>query len=158
MRSLPLAILLLLSLRGFAQARPNCALRPASLAQMRHCYRPLLVFSPAANDPRLLKQQSALDSAADDMMDRFVLLLPVLVRKDGYESPLDTPYQLLSQKEIAAAREHFHVLNNQFAVFLLGEDGSIKLYSAAPISITRLNHLIDAMPDRKIEMQRPHAN
>jgi hypothetical protein len=41
---------------------------------------------------------------------------------------------------------------------LLGEDGSIKFRSTVPVIISRLNSLIDAMPDRKVEMARPHAN
>ena len=158
MRLLPLAILLLAPAILPAQARPDCALRPESLIQMRHCYRPLLVFSPSATDPRLLQQQSALDQGADDMMDRFVLFTPVVTKFTNYQPPLDTPYVLLGQKELAAIRNHFQIPENQFTVLLLGEDGSIKLRSAAPVTIPRLNDLIDAMPDRQLEMQRPHAN
>ncbi len=77
---LPLAILLLAPLFTHAQARPECALKPKTLTQMRRCYRPLLVFSPSATDARLIKQQSELDEAADDMMDRFVLFVPVLTK------------------------------------------------------------------------------
>jgi hypothetical protein len=158
MRILPLAILLLAPLFAQAQARPDCALRPASLTQMRHCYRPLLVFSPSATDARLVKQQSTLDEAADDMMDRFVLFTPVITKSTNYQPPLDTPYALLSQKELAAIRNHFQIPENQFIILLLGEDGTIKLRSTTPVTINRLNALIDAMPDRQLEMQRPHAN
>ncbi len=153
-----LAILLLTSAAAFSQASLKCATRPETLAQMRHCYRPLLVFSPTGKDPRLLKQQAYLDSAADDMMDRFVLFLPVPAKTDGYQPPLDTPYEVLSSKEQAAIRASFHVPGNEFSIYLLGEDGRIKLKSTQPVSVTRLNRLIDAMPERKIEMQRPHAN
>lgn len=153
-----LAILFLAPVFTQAQARPDCALKPTTLTQMRRCYRPLLVFSPGATDARLIKQQSSLDEAADDMMDRFVLFVPVLVKSTNYQPPLDTPYALLSSKELAAIRDRFQVPENQFTVLLLGEDGTIKLRSTTPVTISRLNSLIDAMPDRKIEMQRPHAN
>lgn len=158
MRFLPLAILVFAAVSMQAQARPSCALRPESLTQMRHCYRPLLVFSPNASDARLVKQQSILDNAADDMMDRFVLFVPVLTKSSNYQSPLDTPYVLLSEKESGAIRNRFRVPENEFVVLLLGEDGAIKLRSTIPVTISRLNSLIDAMPDRKLEMQRPHAN
>lgn len=158
MRPLPLAILLLAPAMLPAQARPNCALRPASLTQMRHCYRPLLVFSPSATDARLIKQQSTLDQGADDMMDRFVLFTPVVTKFAKYQPPLDTPYVMLSQKQLTAIRSQFQIPEDQFTVLLLGEDGTIKLRSATPVTITRLNDLIDDMPDRKLEMQRPHAN
>jgi hypothetical protein len=157
-RILSLAILLLASMPLLAQARPDCALRPISLAQMLHCYRPLLVFSPNATDPRLIKQQSALDAAADDMMDRFVLFLPLAAKAEGYNPPLDTPYMLLERKEVAAIRDRFRIPDNRFTVLLLNEDGRIKLRSSEPVPIKRLNSLIDAMPNRKVERQRPHAN
>ena len=125
---------------------------------MRHCYRPLLVFSPSATDARFVKQQSTLDEGADDMMDRFVLFTPVVTKFTDYQPPLDTPYALLSRKELAAIRNHFQIPENQFTVLLLGEDGAIKLRSTTPVTITHLNELIDGMPDRQLEMQRPHAN
>lgn len=92
------------------------------------------------------------------MMDRFVLLLPVAPQSAGYKPPLDTPYALLNQKELTSIRSRFQVPENQFTVLLLGEDGGIKLRSNAPVAVSRLNSLIDAMPDRKVEMERPHAN
>jgi hypothetical protein len=156
---LPLAMLILfMPVALAAQARPTCALRPTTLAQTRHCYRPIIVFSPDADDPRLKKQQSSMDEAADDMMDRFVLLLPVLTKSTNYQAPLDTPYAILNNKERDNLRTRFHVPDNQFSVLLLGEDGLVKLRSSAPVSVDRMNALIDAMPDRKAEMQRPHAN
>ena len=157
-RILSLAILLFAPVLLQAQARPDCALRPTSLTQMRHCYRPILVFSPTTTDPRLIKQQSTLDTAADDMMDRFVLFLPIVPKFAAYTPPLDTPYMLLSQKELTAIRNRFHIPDNRFIVLLLNEDGIIKLRSSEPVPITRLNSLIDAMPNRKVERQRPHAN
>ena len=99
-----------------------------------------------------------IDEAADDMMDRFVLFIPIVTKSTNYQPPLDTPYSLLNQKELTAIRSRFQVPENQFTVLLLGEDGSIKFRSTVPVTISRLNSLIDAMPDRKVEMARPHAN
>lgn len=141
-----------------AQASPKCQVRPATLAAMRHCYRSLLVFSPRANDPRLKKQGEILDNDADDMMDRFVMLTPVLPSAKGYSAPLDTPYVVLSTKEMQSIRERFHIPADSFLVLLLGEDGQEKLRSPRPISAERLNALIDATPERKIERERPHSN
>ena len=143
---------------AFAQANPRCEVQPKTLAAMRSCYRPLLVFSPRVNDPRLKEQVSILDEAADDMMDRFVMLTPVFPDSAGYQTPLDTPYVVLSGKQMKMIRERFHIPESSFQVLLLGEDGSVKLSSPKPISVTRLNTLIDAMPSRKIERERRHAN
>ena len=130
---------------------------------MRGCYRPLLVFAPTAGDRRLAVQGSALDQAADDMMDRNVLLVPVIESRGGesrggLEPPLDAPYSILGGRENAAARRRFGVAPGRFTVVLLGEDGNEKLRSEKPVTAEDLNSLIDKMPTRKLEMQRPHMN
>jgi len=157
-RSLLAIALSLACAAALGQVSPNCQVRPKTLAAMRNCYRPLLVFSPTASDPRLKRQASILDTDADDMMDRFVLFTPILPSAKGFAAPLDTPYVLLSQQQMQSIRAQFHVTDESFIVLLLGEDGSEVLRSETPISSTRLNSLIDTMPSRKIEMQRPHAN
>jgi hypothetical protein len=143
---------------AFGQANPGCAPQPKTLAAMRHCFRPLLVFAPASKDPRLKKQGAILDEDADDMMDRFVMLTPILPAAGGYQTPLDAPYIVLGKAQMQAIRTRFHVSDDQFLVLLLGEDGGEKLRSTAPVSAEKLNALIDTMPERKLERERPHAN
>jgi Domain of unknown function (DUF4174) len=140
------------------QASLKCQVQPKTLAAMRNCYRPLLVFSPSATDSRLTKQGNILDADADDMMDRFVMFTPILPTAKGYSPPLDTPYVLLSAQQMQAIRAQFSVPQDTFVVLLLGEDGSEALRSPRPVDSSRLNALIDTMPSRKKEMQRPHAN
>lgn len=157
-RSPILVALAVLAATAFGQASLKCQVRPRTLAAMRNCYRPLLVFSPSATDARLRRQGEILDADADDMMDRFVLFTPILPSTKGYSAPLDTPYVLLSRQQTQAIRSQFHVPLESFMILLLGEDGSEALRSTRPIDSARLNALIDTMPSRKIEMQRPHAN
>ena len=159
MRSGLIILLAMLALADAqAQARPDCPTRPRTLAAMRSCYRPLLVFAPSSSDPRLATQRDALDHDADDMMDRNVLLVPVIDSAARFQTPLDAPFVLLGAAEVAAARKRYGVAPDSFQVVLLGEDGGPKLRSRAPVPVDRLNGLIDTMPTRKIEMQRPHAN
>ena len=143
---------------GYAQAHPTCAVVPKSLAAMKDCYRPLLVFASNGDDARLKRQVALLDKAADDMMDRFVLFTPIVPDGRRVTTPVDAPYTVLSAKEMGEARERFHVAPVDFVVLLLGEDGTVQLRAASPVSADRLNELIDRMPTRKQEMQRPHAN
>jgi hypothetical protein len=157
-RSLLLIALSLTCSAALGQASLKCQVQPKTLAAMHNCYRPLLVFSPTAGDPRLRKQGEILDADADDMMDRFVMFTPILSSTKGYNPPLDTPYVILSAQQMQAIRAQFHIPTESFTVLLLGEDGSEALRSDRPVSSTRLNALIDAMPSRKIEMRRPHAN
>ena len=107
-------------------------MQPQTLAAMRNCYRPLLVFSPSATDARLKRQSEILDADADDMMDRFVLFTPILPSSKGFSAPLDTPYVLLSTQQMQAIRSQFHVPQETFVVVLLGEDGSEALRSHEP--------------------------
>lgn len=141
-----------------AQASLHCPMRPGSLKAMLHCFRPLLVFSPSPTDARLKEQSNILDAAADDMMDRFVMLTPVVPDAEEYATPLDTPYIVLKQPTMRAIRERFHVPRNRFEVLLLDEEGRVRLRSARPVDITRLNTLIDSWPERQIEMRRRGAN
>ena len=140
-----------------AQASLQCQVLPKTLAAMRHCYRPLLVFSPRGDEAALRAQVADLDSDADDMMDRFVLLTPILASRQGYQPPLDAPHVLLGEAESARIRRLFHVPDNDFLVLLLNEDGEVSLRSREAVSSDRLNALIDAMPRRKVERQRKDA-
>ncbi|HEY1500722.1 MAG TPA: DUF4174 domain-containing protein [Acidobacteriaceae bacterium] len=152
------AVALLVSSGVCAQARPTCAVVPKTLGAMKNCYRPLLVFSASGDDVRLKRQVALLDAAADDMMDRFVLFAPIVPDGRRVSTPADSPYTILSPEEMKAVRERFRIAPGAFAILLLGEDGSVALRATAPVSVDRLNALIDKMPQRQAEMQRPHAN
>lgn len=141
-----------------AQARPTCAVVPRSLAAMKGCYRPLLVFSSNGDDARLKRQVTLLDAAADDMMDRFVMFTPIVPDGRRGTTPADSPYTVLSAEQMKAVRGQFHVAAGEFAVLLLDEDGSVMLRAANPVNADRLNVLIDKTPARQAEMLRPHAN
>lgn len=141
-----------------AQASLHCQMRPASLKVMLHCFRPLLVFSPSPADQRLKEQSKILDAAADDMMDRFVMLTPVVPNAKTYVRPLDTPYIVLSGAAMRAIRKRFHIPRDRFEILLLDEDGRVRLRSERPVDVTRLNRLIDAWPERQVEMRRRDAN
>lgn len=141
-----------------AQASLQCQMRPASLKAMLHCFRPLLVFSPSPRDARLQKQSHILDAAADDMMDRFVMLTPVTPNPKQYITPLDTPYIVLSAPAMQTIRARFHIPRDRFEVLLLDENGRVRLRSERPVDIMRLNRLIDTWPERQIEMRRRDAN
>ncbi|HEX4039900.1 MAG TPA: DUF4174 domain-containing protein [Acidobacteriaceae bacterium] len=143
-------------LRG--QARPNCAVVPRSLAAMRDCYRPLLVFSPSGDDGRLKCQVTLLDAGADDMMDRFVLFTPIVPDGRRVTTPVDSPYTVLEAKQMSAVRAQFHIPTGEFTILLLDEDARVLLRSGTPLAANRLNARIDQLPRRQAEKLRPHAN
>lgn len=156
---LPLLVALLLPCApALAQANPKCQVQPKTLAAMRNCYRSLLVFSSTGADGRLKRQSELLDQDADDMMDRFVMLTPILQSTKSFTAPLDTPYVVLSLQQMQAIRSQFQVPADTFLVLLLGEDLRESLRSSRPVDPMRLNTQIDLTPSRRSEMQRSHAN
>lgn len=122
---------------------------PTTLAAMRDCYRPLLVFSASSQRPLALQQLRMLN--ADELRERNVLL--VLVSKGDFAGHArDLPSVPLSEDENKRLRQRFKVSDGEFAVILVGKDGGEKLRRARPVLSSELNATIDAMPMRKREM------
>jgi hypothetical protein len=141
-----------------AQAMLSCKVQPGNLAEMKNCWRPLLVFSPSDSDPRLKQQEQMLDADADDMMDRFVLFTPIVPHAKHVPTPLDAPWTLLAENQMEAVRQKFRIPLAHFEVMLLNENGEPKLVRDAPIPTRDLNTLIDTWPRRQKEELRRGAN
>jgi hypothetical protein len=157
-RAAAVLALLLAPLALHAQAKLTCKVQPATLAEAQNCWRPLLVFSPSDHNPQLIDQEHILDQDADDMMDRFVLLVPIVPHAKSTPTPLDSPWTILPQAQMDQIRARFHIPNNQFQVILLDEMGHPILRNSAPVSTSRLKAIIHTLPRRKIEKQRRGAN
>ena len=131
---------------------------PATLVSMRDTFRPLLVFAPSEGDERLQSQLAIVAANADELHERQVIVVLLLVRAPA--KPLTSmlnPRDLgsMSTPEAAVARKRFHVAPGDFTVLLLGRDGGEKLRSHAPIAYATLRDTIDAMPMRQQEMRQP---
>lgn len=157
-RAAALLALLLAPLALHAQAKLTCKVQPATLAEAKDCWRPLLLFSPSDHNPRLLAQEHILDQDADDMMDRFVLAVPIVPNAKHTPTPLDSPWTILPQPQMDQVRARFHVPNHRFEVILLDEMGKPIFHSNQPVSTTRLKAIIRTLPRRKIEKLRRGAN
>ncbi len=132
-----------------------CPAQPSTLRAMRNCYRPLLVFAPAMDDPQLVAQFNQLKAHASDLKSRDLLYVPIV--PEGHNQPIPGSRihtASLSEDELAAMRHHFKVEQNDFLVILIGKDGGEKLNSRTPVAIEQLKQLVDSMPMRKSEMKR----
>jgi hypothetical protein len=146
-RNLWLAVAALtMTSRLYCQANPDCPVDPTTFKAMRNCYRPVLVFAPSAKNASFRAQQALLEQYADDMMDRNLLYVPVLRQGARWETPLDAPYVFLDQPELQGLRARFHIEPGEFTVILIGKDGGEKFRSAKPVSVLKLDALVDAMP------------
>jgi hypothetical protein len=136
------------------QPSAGCPPQPNTLRAMRECYRALLVFAPALDNPQLVQQFNELKAHATELKSRSVLYVPIV--PEGHNQPIPgskVPTVRLSEDELAAMRHRFKVEPAEFLVILIGKDGGEKLNSRTPVTVVQLERLIDSMPMRKSEMQ-----
>lgn len=135
----------------FAEPTPAQQHGLTTLAAQLGQTRPLLIFAPKPDDPQMGIQLRTLNEHAAEAHDRDIapIALP-------YNSPSPSELQL-SPTDAEAARRRFHVAPGEFAVILIGKDGGEKLRSSRPLSISKLDETIDAMPMRQQEARRKQA-
>jgi hypothetical protein len=104
--------------------------------------RPLYVFAPSADDPRLARQRAIVAGAAAGFRDRD---MPVIVVAGGSVAG--------SSRTAAALRARFGVAASAFRVVLVGKDGGVKLSAGTPVTADTLYRLVDSMPMRRREMR-----
>jgi len=115
------------------------AYRPFSLDALRWEKRPLVVFAPAAGDPRLKRQLAAVEAARAgfDKRDMELVVVPGLM----------TAIQ-------PGLRRRFDVGEDEFVVLLIGKDGGVKRRETKPVALGPVFKQIDGMPMRQREMER----
>ena len=159
---LALAVMPALSFVSLASSQSG-----ATLASLRHDYRPLLVFA-ASNGEQVREQMDEFSTQThlQAMQERQVVVVPILldVLRDGGEDQKQwhewLPEQAVVRLEAGeerAARRRFHVGEGDFTVILIGKDGGEKLRSKTPVTMERLIKVIDAMPMRQKEARDGHS-
>ncbi|MFP4354458.1 MAG: DUF4174 domain-containing protein [Phycisphaerae bacterium] len=117
------------------------------MEQYRRSHRPLLLFAPAGNDPHLRAMLGELAEQVDSFQERDMVLLEIV---PGQSRAGGEP---LSEDQAAALRRHYRIDNDEFAVVLVGKDGTVKLNSRRVVPAESIFDLIDQMPMRRREMQ-----
>ena len=144
------ALLLLLALGCGAPKEPAAVTEPAvpyALETRRWQARPLLVFAPSADDPRLHTQLASVDAARAAMAEREMDDVRI-VGEQGQANGAAMP-----ASEALALRARFEVDAAAFAVVLVGKDGGEKFRAPAPVPMPKVFEIIDAMPMRREEMR-----
>jgi len=95
--------------------------------------RPLVIFAPSEDDPRLTQQLKWLEDEKAEIEEREVV---VIVDVAGEQS---TPL-----------RDKYHP--RDFQIILVGKDGQVKLRKPFPWNVRELSRQIDKMPMRRQEM------
>jgi hypothetical protein len=141
--------------RNSEQPTAACPAQPNTLRAMRDCYRPLLVFAPALDNPQLVEEFNQLKAHAAELKIRSLLYVPIV--PEGHNQPIPgskVPTARLSEDELAAMRHRFKVESTDFLVILIGKDGGEKLSSSTPVPIDKLEQTIDSMQKHKSDMQK----
>jgi hypothetical protein len=148
-------VVLCLTFAAQAQMQ-NCPAHPATLEEMRDCYRPLLIFAPDSGDALLTHQLAELAGHAAELNERNILVvINIADRQQLQTTELQTfPATQLGPDESRKLRDRFKVSDGSFAVVLVGKDGGEKMRSQKLVTVENLNHRIDAMPMRRAEQNR----
>lgn len=131
---------LALALAVTGLATPAIAEKPAPasatpLDAQRWKTRPVVLFAPTADDPRLIEARRAIDAARADFDDRDMTLIVVT----GDDHP--------------ALRARFDVPRKDFAALLIGKDGGEKERADRLETLAPWLNRIDSMPMRLREMR-----
>lgn len=114
---------------------------------MRNHDRPLLVFFASTEpDSALQRQTKMIREHQRELTERDVVV--VLTEDDALN--------LRRHPSLNALRCKFHVQVGSFTVVLVGKDGGEKFRSHEPVTIEKLDALIDAMPMRQQEVRDGH--
>lgn len=95
--------------------------------------RPVVVLSDSRDDPRVAKQIQALDGTKPELTNRNIQVL----QEAGSDGPL---------------HRKLGVEKKDFAVVLVGKDGTVKKIWHDPVDPKKIFTIIDSMPMRKKEM------
>ncbi|MEM8855113.1 MAG: DUF4174 domain-containing protein [Pseudomonadota bacterium] len=121
----------------------------SGLSSVRWEYRPLLIFTPSEDDPRLSRQTTRLADDAYGMRDR--RLAVYVVERRRVFTLFGAPAPQASAKLL---RRRFGVADETFKVVLVGLDGGAKLTASEPVDAAQLFDRIDGMPMRRRELEQ----
>lgn len=108
--------------------------------------RILLVFTPDYQDDRFQRQQAILQNSKAKLKERDLILIE-MNQNDGYG---ENQY---SETEVINLRKKYSIKPSEFAVILIGKDGTEKLRYNDVVQAEQLISIIDSMPMRKEEMK-----
>ena len=128
--------------------REENAGRTVELEDLEWEHRPLFIFAPSTDTESYQDQAQGLQGRKTGLRDRDMVVFRVVSegqsRVDGRE---------LNRADETYLRQRFDVDTGQFAVILVGKDGTVKMRCDGPVKMDEIFDRIDSMPMRKREMK-----
>ena len=121
------------------------------LMQYHWANRPLLVFAAGGRDPQYQKLAGELEARAGGLAERDVVVVTCLGTRDGHVREPGEDDRMLTVEDVEALRLKFGVELNDFALVLIGLDGTEKRREAEAVPLDAVFAQIDAMPMRREE-------
>jgi len=117
-------------------------------------HRLLLVFAPSLDSNGWAEQQEMWSGHREEFEDRDLRIYMVGGKEAGrfYTSPGSDPRPIRAASA-RALRNRFDVALDDYAVVLVGKDGTEKRRDEAPVDADAIFETIDAMPMRRAEMR-----
>ncbi len=141
-------VTLVLAVMAVSVVHPGGTAVAADLDDYLWKSRPLLVFAPTQNDPRLVETLDRIEASRCDFVDRDMVLGVVVT--EG-ESTLDG--NVIDTDESRRLAKRYAVGADAFTVLLIGKDGGEKRRATAVPDLQAIYALIDGMPMRSNEMR-----
>lgn len=127
---------------------------PANLQQYQWQYRLLLIFAPNEDDAQYKQQVEAWQAQQDALLDRDMLVFHVFGAGESWlEQPNQSPHTLTADQS-TQLHTQFDILEDDFALVLIGKDGGVKRRETTPTNLADVFSQVDSMPMRQREMQQ----
>lgn len=111
--------------------------------------RIILVFAPSSDSDAYKRQMQEFEGQEDGILDRDLIILELFENGESRLGDMSLSYGVAPR-----IRRQFDVGTGEFSIILIGKDGTEKLCSPVPVSVSEIFSLIDAMPMRQEEMRR----
>lgn len=111
--------------------------------------RIILVFAPAPDTDAYERQMREFKGQEDGILDRDLIILELFEKGETRAGD-----RSLSERVAPRMRRQFDVGVGEFSIILIGKDGTAKLRSPVPVSVSKIFSMIDAMPMRQEELLR----
>lgn len=117
-------------------------------------HRLLVVFAPSLGADSWAMQRKKWLGSSEEFEDRDLRLYVVAGEATGrFYTVLDGESKTFTAASARALRRRFNVATDDYAVVLVGKDGTEKRRDLAPVDADAIFETIDAMPMRRSEMR-----
>jgi hypothetical protein len=114
--------------------------------------RILLIFAPSEQHPSYQQQLQQFEGQEGELIDRELLVVHSFATGNSHVNGLSANSHLIEAASTDRLRQQFSITPDEFAVILIGKDGTPKREERSPISLTVVFDQIDTMPMRQREM------